>query len=112
MINYNYYRNVTWEFTDMIKTFADKVTEKIWNREVVTKYPMDLLKKARRKLGFVNDAAELKDLQIPPGNKLRKMKGEWKDYHRINVDQQYRIKFLWDGGDAYEVEFSDDHDDL
>ena len=96
----------------MIKTFADKVTEKIWNREVVKRYPIKLLIRARRKLGIINDAAELKDIEIPPSNKLRKMKGEWKKYYRINVNPQYRIKFQWKDGNAYEVEFTDDHDDL
>ncbi len=79
---------------------------------MVKGYPAALLSKARRKLGIINDADELNDLLVPPGNKLRKMKGEWKDYHRINVDPQYRIKFIWDEGDAHDVCFSDDHDDL
>jgi proteic killer suppression protein len=96
----------------MIRTFADKTTQAIWSRETVKRYRMDILIKARRKLGFINDAEDLNDLLIPPSNKLRKMKGKYKEFYRINVDQQYRIVFKWIDGDAYDVEFTDNHDDL
>jgi proteic killer suppression protein len=96
----------------MIKSFQNRETELIFKEQKVKGYKPAELKKALRKLRILDSACLLKDLRVPPSNKLRKMKGKWKDYYRINVTDKYRLKFKWKDGHAYDVEFCDDHDDL
>ncbi|MBW2159802.1 MAG: type II toxin-antitoxin system RelE/ParE family toxin [Deltaproteobacteria bacterium] len=64
---------------------------------------------ARRKILFLHDAAELRDLRIPPGNKLEALRGNRKGSHSIRINDQWRVVFVWKGSDAYEVEVVDYH---
>jgi len=96
----------------MIKTFGDKKTESIWNRTYVKKLPEALQYKAFRKLRMIDAARNITDLKIPPSNRLEKMKGKWGNYHSIRVTEQYRIWFIWENGNALNVEFGDYHDKL
>ncbi|MGI9537677.1 MAG: type II toxin-antitoxin system RelE/ParE family toxin [Desulfocapsaceae bacterium] len=91
----------------MIKTFADKQTEKVWNREFSKKLPTDIQKAARRKLIMVNAASVLSDLKIPPNNQLEKLSKDRKGQHSIRINDQWRVCFRFDKGDAYEVEVVD-----
>ena len=93
----------------MIKSFADKETEKLFNREFSRKLPADIQKAARRKLEILNAADTLQDLRIPPSNRLEKLKGERKDQDSIRINRQSRICFRWAGSDAFEVEIVDYH---
>lgn len=93
----------------MIKTFADKQTEKVWNREFSKKLPTDIQKAARRKLIMVNAASVLSDLKIPPNNQLEKLSKDRKGQHSIRINDQWRVCFRFDKGDAYEVEIVDYH---
>ena len=94
----------------MIKTFADKQTEKVWNREFSKKLPTDIQKVARRKLIMVHAASVLSDLKIPPQNKLEKLSKDRKGQHSIRINDQWRVCFRFEKGDAYEVEIVDYHD--
>ncbi len=96
----------------MIKTFGDKKTESIWNRTYVKKIPEALQRKAFRKLRMIDAARNIADLKIPPSNRLEKMKGTWGKYHSIRVTERYRIWFIWEHGNALNVEFGDYHDKL
>mgnify|MGYP000092827089 CR=1 FL=1 len=93
----------------MIKTFADKQTEKVWNREFSKKLPADIQKVARRKLIMVNAASVLSDLKIPPNNQLEKLSKDRKGQHSIRINYQWRVCFRFVKGDAYEVEIVDYH---
>ncbi len=93
----------------MIKTFVDKQTEKVWNREFSKKLPTDIQKAARRKLIMVNAASVLSDLKIPPNNQLEKLSKDRKGQHSIRINDQWRVCFRFDKGDAYEVEIVDYH---
>jgi proteic killer suppression protein len=93
----------------MIKTFADKQTEKVWNREFSKKLPADIQKVARRKLIMVNAASVLSDLKIPPNNQLEKLSKDRKGQHSIRINDQWRVCFRFVKGDAYEVEIVDYH---
>jgi len=57
----------------------------------------------------VHDAAELKDPRVPPGNRLEALRGDRKGYHSIRINDQWRIAFRWQGGNAFEVEIVDYH---
>ncbi len=79
----------------MIKSFGDKESEKIFNRQVSRKLPNDIQKTALRKLIMINAAVELNDLKVPPGNRLEKLKGDLSDYHSVRVNEQWKIIFKW-----------------
>jgi len=93
----------------VIKGFADKETEKLWNRERSKSVPPNLQRGALRKLTQLNNAEDLNDLRIPPGNKLEKLLGERAGQYSIRINIQYRVCFVWEDGDAYDVEIVDYH---
>jgi len=93
----------------MIKTFGDKETEKIWNGIYSKKLPSEIQQIARRKLRMINNAQDINDLRVPPGNRLEKLKGDLSDFYSIRINNQWRIIFNWKGSDAYEVQVIDYH---
>jgi toxin HigB-1 len=93
----------------LIKSFRDKETEKIFNRQFSGKLKQNIQRVARKKLVILDAAPELNDLQIPPGNRLEALNGNRKDQHRIRINDQWRICFKWSHGDAYDVEITDYH---
>jgi toxin HigB-1 len=93
----------------MIKSFADKNTEAIYNRKMKKGMHPILAKKALKGLRSIESSVVLDDLKIPPGNKLEALKGDRKGQHSIRVDDKWRICFRWDDGNAYDVEFCDYH---
>jgi toxin HigB-1 len=93
----------------MIKSFKDELTECIWERQRVKRFPSDLFKIARRKLGFLEDAVELRDLRIPPGNRLEALRGDRAGQYSIRINDQWRICFRWAAGNALDVEITDYH---
>lgn len=93
----------------MIKTFKCKETEKIYNGIKSKKIPANISRRAFIKLHNVDVAIDLKDLRIPPSNKLEKLKGNRKEQYSIRINQQYRICFEWLDGDAYNLEIVDYH---
>jgi proteic killer suppression protein len=64
---------------------------------------------ARRKLDQVNRVKLLFDLAVPPGNRLERLAGDRKGQHSIRINDQFRICFRWEAGDAHEVEIADYH---
>ena len=93
----------------MIKSFKDEITKDIWNRKKVKKFPNDIFKVARRKLGFLEDAVDINDLRIPPGNRLEALKRDRLGQHSIRITDQWRVCFRWKDGNAYDVEITDYH---
>jgi len=93
----------------MIKSFRDKETEKIFNRQFSSKLPQNIQLIARKKLVILDAAPELNDLRIPPGNQLGALKGDRKGQHSIRINNQWRICFKWSAEDAYNVEITDYH---
>lgn len=93
----------------MIRSFADKETRKVWDRERSKVVPADLQRKALQKLTQVHVANDLGDLLVPPGNRLEKLSGGREGQHSIRINVQYRVCFVWEDGDAYDVEIVDYH---
>lgn len=93
----------------MIKTFQDKQSEKVFRREAVPKLSRDVYRVALRKLLLLDAAEKLEDLRVPPGNKLEKLAGDRKGQHSIRINDQWRLCFRWEAGDAYDVEIADYH---
>lgn len=93
----------------MIRNFADKEAQKIWDGMPSRRLPSDIQNVTRRKLRMLNNAATLDDLRMPPANRLESLKGNRKGRHCIRINDQWRICFRWADGDAHEVEIVDYH---
>ncbi len=93
----------------MIRSFRCKETESIFNRNYSKKFPFSIQRVALRKLRMLNQARNLNDLRVPPGNKLESLKGDRKGQMSIRINEQWRICFEWHENDAYNVEIVDYH---
>jgi proteic killer suppression protein len=93
----------------MIKTFADAQTQELYLTGKAKRVPPDVAARAVRKLEQINAAAQLEDLKVPPGNRLHQLEGDRRGQHSVSVNDQWRICFRFEDGDAYEVEFCDYH---
>jgi proteic killer suppression protein len=93
----------------MIKTFADKETQKLFVSGKSNRMPSDILRRAIRRLEFIHHANDLSDLLVPPSNRLHALKGDRKGQHSISINDQWRICFRFIGSDAYDVEVTDFH---
>ncbi|MNK94109.1 Toxin HigB-1 [compost metagenome] len=93
----------------MIISFGSKETEKIWNGIVVKKPSIEIQQIGRRKLRMLNNSQNLTDLRIPPSNCLEKLSGNLKDFYSIRINNQWRIIFCWENGNASNVEIIDYH---
>ena len=93
----------------MIKTFADRETEKLYLTGRSIRFPAEVRRAGIRKLDYLNAAKVLKDLRVPPGNRLKALKGDMKGKYSIRINDQYRAVFAFRDGDAYEVEIIDYH---
>jgi antitoxin HigA-1 len=93
----------------MIKTFADKRTKDLYETGKAKRFPADVATRAARKLEYVDLAVTLDDLRTPPGNRLHALGGDRKGQHSISINDQWRICFRFEDGDAYDVEVCDYH---
>jgi proteic killer suppression protein len=93
----------------MLTSFGDKGTKKIWEGERVKGLSTEIQEIARRKLRMLNNSQDLTDLQIPPSNRLEKLKGNYKEFYSIRINNQWRIIFKWNNGNAEQVEIIDYH---
>ena len=93
----------------MIKSFADSDTERLFAGQQPRHLPPTILRGSSRKLLVIHASSTLRDLSIPPGNRLEKLKGNRIGQHSIRINDQWRICFTWRDGDAYDVEITDYH---
>ncbi|HMV41045.1 MAG TPA: type II toxin-antitoxin system RelE/ParE family toxin [Leptospiraceae bacterium] len=80
----------------MIANFGDKFTEDLFHGNTSSKthkFPKELVEIALRKLDMLNAALNVEDLRFPPGNRLKKLKGDLKNVYSIRINDQYRITF-------------------
>lgn len=93
----------------MIKTFADRHTEALYVSGKSKRFPVDIARRAIRKIEYIDLAVRLADLAIPPSNRLHALEGDRAGFHAISVNDQWRICFRYVKGDAYDVELTDYH---
>ena len=93
----------------MIRSFKSKETEKVWNGERSGKLPIEVQRIGRRKLRMINNSVDIKDLRIPPANRLEKLTGDLKEHYSIRINDQWRIVFKWSEGRAFDVQILDYH---
>ncbi|MBU0706280.1 type II toxin-antitoxin system RelE/ParE family toxin [Patescibacteria group bacterium] len=93
----------------MIRSFKCKDTERLFRRTGSFELPGSIQRAGLIKLTYLNAAISLKDLSLPPGNRLKKLTGKRKGQYSIRINEQWRICFEWKDGDAYNVEIIDYH---
>jgi len=93
----------------MIRTFRDKETARLFRRERVKKFPLPVQRTALRKLLLLDAAESLRDLRVPPGNRLERLRGDRAGQYSIRINDQWRVCFHWKEGHAYDIEITDYH---
>jgi toxin HigB-1 len=93
----------------VIRSFKDKEAERIFNREPSGRLPAAIHRVVLRKLRMLNSAVTLGDLKSPPANRLEKLKADRAGLYSIRINDQWRICFEWQNGDAFHVEIVDYH---
>ena len=93
----------------MICSFGGKETERIWRGLRSRKFPDDIQNRALRKLRQLDASVTIDDLRNPPGNRLETLKGDRAGQWSIRINEQWRICFRWDKGEAHAVEITDYH---
>jgi proteic killer suppression protein len=93
----------------VIRSFADKVTARVFSGDQPRSMARDLAIAARRKLAAIDAAERLEDLRLPPGNRLEALRGDRAGQHSIRINGQWRVVFVWREDGAHEVEIVDYH---
>jgi len=93
----------------MIKSFRNEAAEAAWQRRFIKGVPNEIIKVANRKLTQLHNAQTLNDLRVPPGNRLEALLGNRAGQHCIRINDQWRVCFRWQDGDAFDVEIVDYH---
>ena len=93
----------------MLRSFRDRETERVFEREPSRRWSRDLQRVARRKLLMLDAGETVADLRMPPGNRLEKLLGDREGQYSIRINDQWRICFRWGEGDAHDVEIIDYH---
>jgi proteic killer suppression protein len=93
----------------MIRSFRDRTTHAVFRGESPKGFPSDLVRIARRRLGYLDAALDLRDLRMPPGNKLEALAGDRQGQHSIRINDQFRICFRWTPEGPTDVEIVDYH---
>jgi len=92
----------------MITSFHCPDTEALFHGQRVAWF-VNIAASAMRKLAMLSRAATLEDLRIPPGNRLEKLLGDRAGQYSIRINDQWRICFCFEDGNAYDVEIVDYH---
>lgn len=93
----------------LIRNFADKESAKIFQGLASRLLPREIQKRALIRLMALDQALELHDLRLPPSNHLEALKGQWVGFHSMRVNDQWRIVFRWEKGNALDVQIMDYH---
>jgi proteic killer suppression protein len=93
----------------MIRSFADRDAEALFQGRFARRLAHDVQRVAQRKLRQIHQAKELRDLAAPPGNRLEALRGDREGQHSIRINDRWRICFVWNEGDADQVEIVDYH---
>ena len=93
----------------MIRSFRDRETARLFERQPARRLPPDIQRVALRKLRQLDAAVDLADLRVPPGNRLERLVGNRAGQYSIRINDQWRICFRWQAGDAYDVAIADYH---
>jgi len=92
----------------MISSFKDKDTQELYENGTSRRFS-SIVRVALRKLDMIAAATQIETLRVPPGNRLEALAGDRNGQWSIRVNDQWRICFRWNGGNAEDVEIVDYH---
>lgn len=90
-------------------SFRNRDTERVWERTFVKRWSRELQVVAQRKLAMLDAAGSLRDLEVPPGNRLEALMGDREGQHSIRINRQWRVCFVWGNAGPEQVEIVDYH---
>ncbi|MBN8180068.1 type II toxin-antitoxin system RelE/ParE family toxin [Roseibium aggregatum] len=93
----------------MIQSYKDRRTERVADGTIKKGFPQDLVRRAQQMLAVMDAAHELRDLRLPPGNRLEALQGNLAGKHSLRINDQWRIVFIWTEAGPAEVEIMDYH---
>jgi proteic killer suppression protein len=93
----------------VISSFGDRETQRVWQGEMSRRLPQDIQQVARRKLRMLNNARVVADLRVPPANRLEALRADRAGQYSIRINDQWRICFRFESGNAHDVEIVDYH---
>ncbi len=93
----------------MIRTFADKNSERLYQSQRVRSFPSEIHERARTKMLRLNRVKTLDDLRVTPSDRLERLRGDREGQYSLRINDQWRLCFRWSDGDAYDVEIVDYH---
>jgi proteic killer suppression protein len=96
----------------VIRSFGNRLADDLFHDRptgVTRRFPSELRRAAQRKLQYLNAAVRLRDLAVPPGNRLETLKGDRRGFHAIRINDQWRIVFRWEDDGVTGVEVTDYH---
>jgi proteic killer suppression protein len=96
----------------MLTSFGNQLTEDLFfdkKSRTTRRFPQYLRRIARRKLLYLHEATLLSDLKVPPGNRLEALRGDFKGYHSVRINDQWRLLFRWKNGSDENVQIVDYH---
>jgi proteic killer suppression protein len=96
----------------MIESFGNRLAEDLFEdrrTKATRSFASELHRAGRRKLLYLHDASELRDLRMPPGNHLERLKGRREGFHSMRINDQWRVVFRWESGNAFDVQIVDYH---
>jgi len=96
----------------MIESFGNRLAEDLYydrQSRATRAFAPESRRKARHKLLYLHDAVVLRDLRVPPGNRLETLKGRYKGMHSTRINEQWRIVFRWHNGNSFDVAVVDYH---
>ena len=93
----------------MIRSFADRDSERLWRGVASRKWSADVARRALAKLRLIDSADNLEDLRNPPGNRLEMLRGDRKGRYSVRINDQWRICFRWTRQGAEDIEITDYH---
>ncbi len=93
----------------MIVSFRDKEAERIWCGQRSKKLPQAIQQRALNKLAMIHRSQDIHDLRVPPSNHLERLSGDREGQYSIRINQQWRLCFRWQNGDAHDLAITDYH---
>lgn len=93
----------------MIRSFRDKEAAALFERRPSRRLPQDVQRTAYKKFLMIDAATDLRDLRVPMGNRLEALHGDRAGRYSIRINDQWRVCFRWEDGNALDVEIVDYH---
>jgi toxin HigB-1 len=96
----------------VIRSFGNRLAEDVYDDRraaALRRLPPASYQAARRKLLYLHEAGDLRDLRVPPGNRLEALKGDRKGWFSVRINDQWRLVFHWIEGHAFDVSIVDYH---